>query len=173
VRVGGCVAALLQSLAAGAVVLVSLAAVLAAVAMVLYLDGQLVWSWYAQLETLSFPSTPGVITSNTGEWCDQGLEYDYAVGGVAFHGSGLRRDHIRFMPEDEERLKDYPVGRRVPVYFKPGNPQVSLLEPGLTWQHVLEGTPVAACVNAMVLGPLIYGLWQAVRRRRSRSSGSD
>jgi hypothetical protein len=173
VRVGGWVAPLLQSLAAGAAALVGLAAVLAAVVLALSLDLQVAWSWYAQLEALTFPSTPGVITRNTGEWCDRELEYDYAVHGVAFHGSGLRRDHIRLMPDDDERVKGYSVGKHVPVYYKPSSPEVSLLEPGLTWQQVLEGTPAVTLVNAMVLGPLIYGLWQIVRRRRSGSSGRD
>ena len=86
---------------------------------------------------------------------------------------GRGKTWLPLLAEDFDRLKGYPVGKHVPVYYKPGNPQVSLLQPGLTWQHVLEGTPAAALASAIVLGPVIYGLWQVVRCRRSRSNGSD
>jgi hypothetical protein len=159
-RVGSRAAALLLWLFAGTVGLV-------AVVMVVFLDCLFAESWYVTVEAQTFLSTPGIITRNTGKWCDRELEYDYSVGGVAFHGSGLRRDHIRNMPDDDELVKDYPVGKAVPVYYKPGDPRVCSLEPGLTWQHVLAGIPPVAAFNAGVLGPLILGLWQEVRRRRS------
>ncbi len=115
--------------------------------------GAVAWSWFVQLEALTFPSTPGEITGN--EWAaqehEQKLEYAYSVGGAAFRGSGLRRDGIWLGPADEERARNYPVGKRVEVYYKPSDPQVSLLEPGLTLQHVLLLTPMAVLLGVIVI----------------------
>jgi hypothetical protein len=124
----------------------------------------LIWdvagSWFAQLEALTFPSTPGVITRNEGaEPFEQKIEYAYSVGGAAFRGRGLRRDET-WMPwraEDDERAKNYPVGQRVAVYYKPSDPQDSLLEPGLTWDFA-EDLAGAFFTGVMVLGPPLIGI---------------
>jgi hypothetical protein len=63
--------------------------------------------------------------------------YEFTVDGTDFtgkrvaYGDKIGRETSRYASDVTRR---YPAGKRVTVYYKPGNPKVSLLEPGVKGQ---------------------------------------
>lgn len=65
------------------------------------------------------------------EWLTE-VRYRYTVNGVVRTGNRLRAfsPHHFTRAEAEQALQAFPVGARVPVYYDPGQPDVSVLIPG-------------------------------------------
>ncbi len=63
------------------------------------------------------------------------LDYLYMVGDKILEGHRLNSGWRCFASEDfvKKILERYPVGKKVEVYYNPARPEVSLLEPGLSW----------------------------------------
>ncbi len=64
--------------------------------------------------------------------------YEFSVDGTTFNGSRVAYgDYGSSNPSHARRIvNNYPEGKRVTVYYMPGNPEESLLEPGVqakTW----------------------------------------
>jgi hypothetical protein len=61
------------------------------------------------------------------------LWYEYYVGNRRYLGSNYRNggNVTPFLESAEAAAKQYPVGRAVPVYCNPRDPQDALIEPGV------------------------------------------
>ncbi|MEJ2040949.1 MAG: DUF3592 domain-containing protein [Desulfosarcinaceae bacterium] len=131
-------------------------------------------------ESENWPSTSGVIVVST---VSQSREYDssrkktktvyranidytYQVEGRKFHG-----DKISFGGKSTKRksayrlTSKYPKNKAVDVYFKPGEPENSVLEPGKTWLTYLpflSGLLFAVVGAGLVLKPLLKLMLVAV-----------
>ena len=61
--------------------------------------------------------------------------YEYQVGDHSYRGSRIAFGDASFFQKDSPimpklRLKSYPSGKQVPVFYRPNKPQMSVLEPG-------------------------------------------
>ena len=92
-------------------------------------------------KSAQWPSVPGVITAS---WMSSGIckgvpcyhgeiAYGYRVGGSDYHGTrlDLGRSHWAAQDSWQRILDQYPRDKAVSVYYEPGNPADSVLEPGL------------------------------------------
>jgi hypothetical protein len=91
---------------------------------------------YATQESKTWPHTKGVITES---WWKSGhksscavIKYKYSVGGQVFEGSNILPGRNEFLPsEEKEKLRQYPTGANVDVFYDPLDPQNSCLEVGV------------------------------------------
>ncbi len=124
-------------------------------------------------ESSSWPSVEGKITKSevrirVGSSGEQSvsssatyhadIEYDYAVEGENLKGTRIAFGDLGTAdPADADTIRDkYPKGTDVTVYYKPKEPQLSLLEPGLkisAWFPVFFGIPFLL-VGVALLGAL-------------------
>ncbi|MBF0467960.1 MAG: DUF3592 domain-containing protein [Desulfamplus sp.] len=67
------------------------------------------------------------------------VAYEYIVEGVPFEGNRIffGKAGSSHLSTEEEIVSIYPAGKSVHVYYKPGNPEVCLLEPGKTGKSKL------------------------------------
>lgn len=87
------------------------------------------------------------------------IHYWYSVGGVTFLG-----ERVSFRPsygraEAEDAAGRYPARSRVSVWYRPGDPRTSVLEPN-TWRAglatlILVPSTVAAIILALVCGSVL------------------
>src|SRR5262249_59775567 len=62
--------------------------------------------------------------------------YDYTVNGVAHQGDRVSfedGDGMRILPKKDAAAwvdRNYPIGKRLPVYYDPTNPGLPVLQPG-------------------------------------------
>ncbi len=99
-----------------------------------------------QIESVHWPTAPGVITGSelksgyvgaqggskveAGHYAD--VRYRYTVGAAAFTGIHLSFDQsLRSEEAARGELEAYPAGKTVAVYYSPANPAVAVLVPGL------------------------------------------
>ena len=93
---------------------------------------------YQGISSTRWPSVQGrVLYSHArgGTHPETLLWYEYSVGNRRFVASDYRNggNATPFLTVAEAAAKRYPVGRDVPVYYNPRNPQDAVLEPGLWW----------------------------------------
>jgi hypothetical protein len=89
----------------------------------------------------SWPSTDGVVktaelkTQLGGKSTTYGADvsYDYFVGGKPFTGYRIRMVSVESSKkaDAQQDLAKYPVGGKVKVFYSPGDPADSVLEPGI------------------------------------------
>lgn len=78
------------------------------------------------------------------------IVYRYTVGDSTYHKTlNFSGDITPTQEFSKSYVEKYPVGRQVPVYYQPDNPQNATLEPGLGRGDWL--------VFALGLGTLIFG----------------
>jgi len=109
--------------------------------LMVFLNYLIISSILRQYRSAKFPSTEGIILANQVEEHsdDDGtsytlyLEYKYLVNNTVFEGQNVRFS-IGFFRSSCRGLiasKRYPVDKKVPVYFDPDHPQISLLQTGI------------------------------------------
>ena len=109
----------------------------------------------AQVAATRFPNTTGTITQSSlsklpgykDTRYNWGLAYDYEVNRQTWHGRTYRYNKTSptlFMSSASPRglqaqqlAARYPVGAAVPVFYNPGNPQDSVLAPGLNGEELI------------------------------------
>lgn len=90
------------------------------------------------------------------------IAYKYSIDGQSYEGSNILPGKNEYSdPEQREKLRQYPVGAIVTVFYDPNHPQDSCLEPG-----VVTSLPflLLAIASFFSLG----GGWFAWRMRRGR-----
>ena len=122
-----------------------LAKILAFAGVALFLFGA--YYLYKGISSMQWPSVQGRILyshARGGRHPEALLWYEYTVDARRYLASDYRNggNATPFLGVAEEAAKRYPVGRSVPVYYNPGNPQDALLEPGLWWGNFVP--PVIA-----------------------------
>jgi hypothetical protein len=106
-------------------------------------------------EAMSWPTAQGTITKSikhgvgAKRWHE--LLYVYKVDGSQYsgHRATFRDGLIRYRTSDRVRM--YPEGRNIAVYFSPDQPSISVLETGIYWPGVLFSV-FATCVLTVVGG---------------------
>jgi uncharacterized protein DUF3592 len=93
---------------------------------------------YQGISSTQWPSVEGrILYSNArrGPKPEALLWYEYYVNDRRYLASNYRNggNVTPFSDVADAAAKRYPVGRAVPVYYNPRNPQDALLEPGLWW----------------------------------------
>jgi len=91
------------------------------------------------------------------------ITYNYSLGGQRYEGSNLLPGKNEYSnPEQREKLRQYPVGAIVTVFYDPSHPQDSCLEPG-----------VATSLPFLLLGVATFfilgGGWFTWRMRKGRA----
>jgi Protein of unknown function (DUF3592) len=75
----------------------------------------------------------GIRRSSSDETYEAQIEYEFEVEGATHKGSRLTTVHggtLASKQNVEQTLKKYPIGKKVTVSFKPGDPTQCVLEPG-------------------------------------------
>jgi hypothetical protein len=113
-----------------------LAKVLAVMGLALFLVGA--FNLYRGINSSGWPSVEGRIVyshARGGPQPETLLWYEYYVDNRRYVASNYRNggNVTPFLNVADAAAKRYPVGRAVPVYYNPGDPQDALLEPGLWW----------------------------------------
>lgn len=94
------------------------------------------------------------------------LKYEFTVSGNRHKGSVVR--HSFMNPSDEDLLEQYPVGKRVTVYYAPSEgTYLSVLEPGF---HV---DTVLVTLLAMVMFFLCWRWFRPAPGRRENQQASE
>lgn len=85
------------------------------------------------------------------------VEYDYNVSGRDLKGSRIAEDVTFFTkPEHAQNIvKTFEVGRKLPVYYNPQNPEVSFLVPG----GGVGGMPLLLLSLGLILADVALTLW--------------
>ena len=84
------------------------------------------------------------------------LRYRYSVGDQEFIGGRLRIGHGNGGRwTEEQRVREYPAGLEVPVYYDPANPQEATLAIEADWGNLLTGLAAGIVCLAVSLG-LLY-----------------
>jgi len=119
-------------------------------AIAVWLTVSLSSSFYLSIVSLRWPKVPVRITSsgvNTGTstmgtWWAPDVEYDYWLGGRAYHSATIRYLMKPFSEKEEAQavLAGYPAQAQVTAAYDPQNPARSVLEPGVPasmWKRAL------------------------------------
>jgi hypothetical protein len=122
-----------------------------------------------------FLTTPGVVTGSEierssgsdGTTYEAKIEYEFELGGTSYTGD--RHSFFSFGTSSSEHASEvvrrYPVGKRVTVYYDPGEPEQSVLEVdtrSFPWFAIIFLTPFH-CIG---IGFVVGGVLQVVQRRR-------
>jgi hypothetical protein len=88
-------------------------------------------------ESLYWPKAEGIITQSFMDWDRHrrqyaNIKYSFTVNGQKITGFQISAKEMN--KSNEDLLKEYPVGKKVIVFYDPENPENSLLEPGYSWQ---------------------------------------
>jgi hypothetical protein len=91
------------------------------------------WSQRMNSIAASWPFVPGVITRSELESAlddtSVRIEYEYTVDGKTYRSAQFSFATMSNVASHKEgRVKRYPVGRRVPVFFDPINPARAVVE---------------------------------------------
>jgi hypothetical protein len=143
-------------------------------AMTLLFDGMVLVPATKQLRALRYPSTEGTVLSShvKSERDSEGgtkyhvaISYNYQVGEDRFAGD--RFDYGEFAAPNKkwayEAVAARPPGTKVRVFYRPGNPQDSILSPGLS------GSDLFLFAFMMPFNAVMFafwaGAWGKFRRR--------
>lgn len=122
------------------------------------------------LESPDWPSVKGIVTesslrmtTNRSGHREARIEYRYEVSGI-LHSNG--RVAAKLSGESAGAiLSRYPKGAEVTVYYHPGDPGRSLLEPGFDKQKAIPGIAFVVVLEAIVLAA-IWACWYLYRAAR-------
>jgi len=105
-----------------------------------------VWNLVRSVRCESWPTVEGVVLSSQmelhrgnkgGMTYSASIGYDYMVGRTHYNGTRVAFGSMSASAAYAQViLNRFPVGKKVPVSYSPGNPQDSVLEPGIhggTW----------------------------------------
>ena len=105
-----------------------------------------VWNLVRSVRSESWPTAPGLVLSSRmeqhhshkgGTSYSASIGYDYVVAATHFDGTRVAFGSMSASAAYARAILDrFPVGKTVPVYYSPGDPQDSVLEPGIhggTW----------------------------------------
>ena len=114
-----------------------------------WLTASIASNFFYSLTSRHWPKAPAHITysgvvagmSNVGTWAPD-VEYEYQVGGKAYHSASIRYPMPTFYDEDAaaEVQAAYTKGREVAVAYDPRDPSRSVLETGVPpgmWNQAL------------------------------------
>lgn len=113
-----------------------------------------------------WPATSGTVTESKAYLRRKGhakrhrLTYSYEIGNRYFDGKRIAFMGSVFGDSPQTRVRRYPEGRRVTVYYAPSRPGISVLEPGVRWTGFLT----AVAVGSVFLAFGLAGLWATFRR---------
>ncbi len=120
------------------------------------------------LRSKGWPTTSGKITKSEVTWdlyqakprYSPDLSYDYQVGEKTFSGTAVRVGKLTTKSEHdaEEIVRQFPVGKDVPVFYDPANPSSSCFITGTDWPHYVA--VVAPVFFWLVCIAYFYGLWK-------------
>ena len=109
---------------------------------------------WRQVAARNWPTAEARILSVKDGWGLRGgrwsfVTYTYDIGEKTFQGSSRDLPHY----SNAELRVAAAAGRTVPVHYQPAHPEVSVLDPGLTWKRALFFIPLLAVtfVGIMVL----------------------
>lgn len=126
----------------------------------------------------SWPSVPGqVISSTVTRQSDSDgsvsfspeVSYRYQVGSQSYQGRRIKfgENAYGFRARAQSVADRYPVGHSVSVYYDPADPNLSVLEPGVSL-----GSYIVVCIGAVfVFFSLLAIPVTLVMRRREAASG--
>ena len=105
--------------------------------------------------------------------CSHKLRYRYVVNGESREGYRLRFGVFR--KTIEARVKQYPKGKKVRVFYRSTEPSLSVLEPGTSHIEPLVGAYIPLLLGLGISAPLLawrgsYQLGRMRRRWRQRRS---
>lgn len=114
-------------------------------ALLVLLGSFLIFVQFTRLEKAnaqkSWPQTNGIIVrsevaQNRGAW--PVITYEYTINGKPFTGSSSLKfpgfgGRTSRLDAAKKTIAKYPPGQKVPVYYNPQNPALSMLRPGPTW----------------------------------------
>ncbi|MCK9614104.1 MAG: DUF3592 domain-containing protein [Candidatus Omnitrophica bacterium] len=97
------------------------------------------------------------------------IYYTYKINGIEYEGRRLT-----FMNSSggkswaEQKVNNYPAGKRVDVYYKPQDLTISVLEPGATmkWLILSSGAILIFCVVFLLIAYVCYRDYQKVKKAR-------
>lgn len=79
------------------------------------------------------------------------VQYEYKVGTVRYSGNRVRfTQHGMDEAESKRVVTQYPVGKAVPVYYNPNDPEAAVLEKGIYWRMLV------VLFLAMILAPSYF-----------------
>jgi hypothetical protein len=131
--------------------------------------GLAVWGWSILQNaraSASWPTSPGMITrsevthSTDADGADSyqpKVTYEYLANNVEYESYTIKFGENSYSSRGraEDIAATYPVGRQVTVYYDPGDPGNSVLEPGVTGgSYIVLGIGVLFVVISLVVGPL-------------------
>ena len=140
----------------------------------LLFDGFLIWYCCQQTLALSWPTAPGTIThsevkaetDSEGTSYKPDVRYRFVVNNVEYSGEGIRLFPAAMgMAHAEAMVRRYPVGKQVPVRYRPQSPDWSLLEAGIGPMEAFLAlflTPF----NVIMLGGWTYARNSVIRASR-------
>lgn len=110
------------------------------IASVVIFHGYCQWQMWADYRSHWFPTVDGTVTvseiEGTGNQTLWRLEYEYRVEGTDYVGREVRPNFPSARMRERtanSRVRQYPVGKPVTVWYDPESPRSARLEPGTTW----------------------------------------
>lgn len=98
------------------------------------------------------------------------VAFRYQVGEQAFSSDTVTVEFDKLPTDDRQEaetlLRKYPVGREVPVYYRPSDPTVGVLEPGVSFRNVagvLIGLSLI-CVTSLIM--FAYNKYKSITQGR-------
>ncbi len=66
------------------------------------------------------------------------VQYEYRVGTVRYTGSRIRFTQQGMEEAESKRVvAQYPIGKAVPVYYNPNDPEAAVMEKGIYWPNLI------------------------------------
>ena len=128
------------------------------------------------LNTNTLLETPGIITSSTiysnenkyGVYYHYAISYEYSVNGEIFSSQQVTFGPDGFNSRDLALAytNQYPVGKKIKVYYEVGNPNFAVLEPNIKD----ENFPVAIGFVAILLGLVLSATTMNKKQARKQRS---
>ena len=139
---------------------------------------------YHRNQSTDWPTTIGIIThAELNEWSHKphtepyfkpAVSYSYSVSGVVHEGKRVAFDDEGEVPILKQEAaqawlsQNYPVGKRVIVYYDPADPELAALMPGA---EIL--VMICHCVMGMMVFCFLLALWQYLVARRRETKAAD
>jgi hypothetical protein len=121
---------------------------------------------YYQLTARQWPIAEARIQSVQDGWGIRGgrwvfVTYTYDVADRTFQGSSRDLPHY----SNAELRVASAAGRTLPIHYRPDHPEISVLDPGLTWKRILFFIPLLAMtfVGIMILAMAVMARFRPER----------
>ncbi len=108
-------------------------------------------SWPAVTGTVTYSRAQPTTTENNRKEYRLSVRYSYSVDGKSYSGDRVTASDMyeKTLNAAQERLKKYPAGGEVRVYYDPDNPASSVLETGMKKNvYILLGAAVCCLAFA-------------------------